>query len=147
MPPPRIVADLAAADACRQVPGLPHSIAEIVGHLRFWQDWFLLRCRGTAAPMVERASEGWPAVAAADWPGVLAAFLSGLEAAAALGDDPAALDRPVTPALEFPPLAGYTVGDALTHVAAHNAHHLGQVVTLRQLIGRWPPPQGAWTWG
>jgi hypothetical protein len=35
---------------------------------------------------------------------------------------------------------------ALVHVANHNAHHLGQIVLLRQLMGRWPPPSGSWTW-
>ena len=31
-------------------------------------------------------------------------------------------------------------------VATHNAHHLGQVILLRQLLGAWPPPAGSWTW-
>ena len=33
--------------------------------------------------------------------------------------------EPVSPPIEFPPLANYTVGDALVHVATHNSHHLG----------------------
>jgi uncharacterized damage-inducible protein DinB len=52
----------------------------------------------------------------------------------------------VTPAIEFPPLAHHTVREALVHVAMHNAHHLGQVITLRQLLGAWPPPAGSYTW-
>jgi uncharacterized damage-inducible protein DinB len=52
----------------------------------------------------------------------------------------------VTPPIEFPPLTHYTIADALTHVATHNAHHLGQVILLRQLAGTWPPPAGSWTW-
>jgi hypothetical protein len=28
----------------------------------------------------------------------------------------------------------------------HSSHHLGQVVTIRQLLGLWPPPAGALTW-
>ena len=43
-------------------------------------------------------------------------------------------------------MANYTVQQALAHIAVHNAHHLGQVVTLRQLMGQWPPPAGSWTW-
>ena len=49
-------------------------------------------------------------------------------------------------AREFAPLSHFTIRDALTHVAEHNAHHMGQVVLLRQLIGKWPPPDGSWTW-
>lgn len=69
-------------------------------------------------------------------------FVSGLDAAAldSVGD------RVIAPAIEFPPLAGYTVRDALVHIAQHNSHHLGQVILLRQIMGRWPPPSGAWTW-
>jgi len=36
--------------------------------------------------------------------------------------------------------------DWFLHVATHNAHHLGQVILLRQLTGAWPPPAGSWTW-
>jgi uncharacterized damage-inducible protein DinB len=34
----------------------------------------------------------------------------------------------------------------VAHVAVHTAHHIGQIVTLRQLLGAWPPPQGSHTW-
>jgi len=52
----------------------------------------------------------------------------------------------LTPAIEFPSLAHYSRRDVLVHVATHNAHHLGQVILLRQLLGVWPPPSGSWTW-
>ena len=62
------------------------------------------------------------------------------------GGQPDLLEETIYPALEFPPLASYTVRDALVHVANHNSHHLGQIITLRQLMGAWPPPGGGWTW-
>jgi len=31
-------------------------------------------------------------------------------------------------------------------MAAHNSHHLGQVVLLRLMLGAWPPPSGSYTW-
>ena len=43
-------------------------------------------------------------------------------------------------------VAHYTVADAIHHVAQHNAHHLGQVVLMRQLMGEWPPPSGGSNW-
>jgi uncharacterized damage-inducible protein DinB len=142
--PDKLLDGLTDGDAERRVAATSHSIAEIVAHLSFWQDWFLARCRGNAVPMVAAAADGWPAVAAGSWSGVHARFLDGLGHLAALGD--ASGETPVTPALEFPPLAHYMIADALVHVSTHNSHHLGQVVVLRQILGRWPPPAGSWTW-
>ncbi len=133
--------DLAADDAMRKVAGAAHCVAEIVAHLAFWQDWFLARCDGEGRSMVAAAD-----VDAAGWIPLRAQFLLGLDTAVALSEDAARVDHPISPAIDFPPLAGYTVRDALTHIAVHNAHPLGQVVTLRQMIGRWPPPAGPWTW-
>jgi uncharacterized damage-inducible protein DinB len=145
MPPARILEDLSAEDAERRMAGAPHSIAEIVAHLHFWQEWFRRRCEGKHAPMVERAAAGWPEVTPGAWPRLREDFVRGLEALGAL-DAGGARDARIAPAIEFPPLAHYTLGDALVHVANHNAHHLGQIILLRQLMGRWPPPSGSWTW-
>jgi uncharacterized damage-inducible protein DinB len=142
--PDKALDGLSAADAERHVTGAAHSITEIVAHLAFWQDWFYARCSGQAMPVVASAAEGWPATPEGSWPLVRSRFIDRLEQLAALaGTD---LTQPVSPAIEFPPLAHYTVGEALVHVATHNAHHLGQVILLRQLQGTWPPPAGSWTW-
>ena len=143
---PRLMLDgLTPELADRRVPGAPHTIAETVAHLVFWQEWFAGRCAGTAGPMPASASAGWIAPVPGSWDGVRQQFLEGLErlAAQAATGDPA---RPLDPPIEFPPLARMTVGEVIVHVAAHNAHHLGQLVLLRQLIGAWPPPTGSYTW-
>ena len=144
--PAKALEQLTPEQAERRVPGANHSIAEIVAHMNFWATWFCSRCEGASAPMVTSAAAGWPAVAPGSWPELHRQFLSTLERAAALGDDPARLTSPIDPPIEFPPLANYTIGDALAHVANHTAHHLGQVIILRQIIGLWPPPSGSWTW-
>jgi uncharacterized damage-inducible protein DinB len=146
MPPARVLDGLTAEASARRANGLPHSAVEILAHMLFWQSWFLDRCRGFAVPMPTTAAIGWPAAGAGEWDGLRDEFLRGIEAAAAIAADADSRTRAVEPALEFPPLSHYTVGDAVTHVAVHNAHHLGQIVTMRQLIGAWPPPQGSWTW-
>jgi uncharacterized damage-inducible protein DinB len=143
---PRLVLDGLAPDlADRRTAGAPHTIAEIVAHMAFWQAWFRGRCDGTAGPMPASAALGWVAPGAGRWDAVRAGFLEDLERLVAFG---AASDhgRRVDPPIEFQPLGQYTVGDVLVHVAAHNAHHLGQVVLLRQLLAAWPPPAGSWTW-
>jgi uncharacterized damage-inducible protein DinB len=143
IPPPKALDQLSPADAERRLPGLSHSIADLVAHMSHWQEWFCRRCDGVAEPMAAPAARGWPEVAAGSWPEVHARFVAGLERAAALADRG---DQAITPAIEFPPLAGYTARDALVHIAQHNSHHLGQVIVLRQLMGLWPPPSGSWTW-
>ena len=142
IPPARALDNLTPGDAERRVPGAAHSVAELVAHMAFWQEWFCERCAGVGTPMVQSAADGWPAVTSGSWPSIQARFLDGLERAAAIDDR----DRAVAPAIEFPPLANYSVGDALVHIAQHNGHHLGQVVLLRQMMGTWPPPSGSWTW-
>ncbi len=144
--PAAIVGDLTAEEAARRLELSPHSIGEILGHVTFWQDWFLARCRGEALPMVAAAADGWPPLDPSAWTGLRDRFIAGLDAAVGMADEAARSDRPISPAIEFPPMAALTLRDALTHVAVHNAHHLGQIVTLRQLMGRWPPPSGPWTW-
>lgn len=144
LPPPQALEGLAPEDAARKVPGAAHSIVELVAHMTFWQEWFVARCEGRAEPLVAQAAAGWPAAGANDWLDIQGRFLAGLERLVQIGEQ--GIDRPVAPPLEFPPLAHYTVGDVLVHVAGHNAHHLGQVITLRQILDRWPPPSGGWTW-
>jgi uncharacterized damage-inducible protein DinB len=146
MPPARVLERLASDEAERRAPGANHSIAELVAHLAFWQDWFLRRCEGRAEPMVKTAAQGWPDVARGTWPELERRFLSGLDRAVALGEAPGRASSRIEPAIEFPPLAQYTVGDVLVHLAGHNGHHLGQVIALRQVMGLWPPPSGSWTW-
>ena len=142
--PGRALEGITAEDAIRRLPGAPHSIADIVAHMVYWQEWFTYRAQGRGEPMAARASLGWPAGTEV-WSELRARFESGLETVVAL-DSAGARERAVTPPIEFPSLAEYTVGDVLVHVAQHNAHHLGQVVLLRQLMGLWPPPSGSWTW-
>ncbi len=114
--------------------------------MSFWQEWFLDRCDGKAVPSPASAALGWPKVDDEQWDAVRERFEAGFNCALALADDNARVARPITPPIKVDFLAGYTAGDALTHLALHNAHHLGQVITLRQLLGTWPPPAGSWTW-
>ena len=146
MPPARLLEGLSPAAAATRLPGAPHTIVELLAHLVFWQNWFLERLTGRPVPMAAAAADGWPAAGETDWERLQAEFVNGLERGVALAESPQAQSQRVEPAIEFPPLAEYTVADAVMHVALHNAHHLGQIVTLRQLLRAWPPPEGSWTW-
>ena len=145
-PPLEILEAVAPDEAVRSPAEGLHSIAAILAHMEFWQSWSLGRCEGSAVPIVAHAEMGWPDVAVDGWPALLARFEAGLMRAVALGEDAARLSRRVTPPIEFPPLAHYTIHDALVHIAQHNSHHLGQIITNRQLLRSWPPPSGSFTW-
>ena len=127
-------------------PGPTHSVAEIVAHMAFWQNWFCRRLDGIHEPIVGSAALGWPEPTPGGWEDLKAHFLVGLERVAAHGASQAGLDQPIMPAIEFPPLMHYATRDAIVHVSNHNAYHLGQIVSLRQTMGLWPPPGGGWTW-
>jgi len=111
----------------------------------FWQEWFRHRCEGIATPIPQKAMDGWPTVDSHTWPDVQSRFVDGLESFVNMAEE-SELDQKVVPAIEALPLAHMTIRDAAIHVATHNAHHLGQIIILRQVMGLWPPPSGGMTW-
>ena len=142
--PERALDGLSPDLADRRLEGANHSIAEIVAHLAFWQNWFYARCAGKAVPIVPRRPSGWPAVEQNSWPSIGSQFLERLEpAGVALGRRRLEARRAADRVSTARKLHGC---EALVHVANHNGHHLGQVILLRQLLGAWPPPAGSWTW-
>ena len=112
---------------------------------RSWRTWRSGRTGSAAGSMAStsrwsapRRSAG-PSPRRAAWEDLKAHFLVGPGARGRARSLRIQLDRPVAPAIEFPPLMHYTTRDALVHVAHHNAYHLGQIVSLRQAMGLWPP--------
>ena len=82
MPPLGALDAITAEDAVRPPADGLHSVAAILAHMEFWQDWFLDRCEGTAVPMAAAAAAGWPTVSAEGWPALVARFEAGLARAA-----------------------------------------------------------------
>ncbi|MFC4453388.1 DinB family protein [Deinococcus sonorensis] len=137
VPPGRALDGLSAEDACRPVGGSPHTVAELVAHLRFWQQYTLALGRGEPAAPPAQAADGWPSVDPDGWDALRASFLDGLEDVKRLARE-ADLTRLVR--------GRDTLGHELTLHALHNAVHLGQVILLRRMLGAWPPPGGGDTW-
>ncbi len=119
------------------VAGAPHTIAEIVAHLHYWQNYTLALARGEPVAQPTHAAEGWPSAQPEDWENLRAAFLVGLAETKQLARE-ADLSRLVR--------GRDTLGYELTLHVMHNAVHLGQVILLRQLLGTWPPEGGGDTW-
>jgi uncharacterized damage-inducible protein DinB len=117
-----------------------HSIWQIVNHLIFWNERWLMRFRGEVPPKMEGENSGTFSGAGSEgeWKKtvkkldeVLTEWETRLKET---GDD----------VLEREAYEGY--GDSwlamLTQTTIHNAYHIGQIVTLRKQQGSWNPEQG-----
>lgn len=126
---------------------LPHSIAEIVSHMCYWQDFFNQIAEEGFRAFPQHAEEGWPAMQAGGWDALRDRFLASVALTQQLALHCDKLDEKLLP-VDFPlPFwQRESVGSGLLHAAMHNSHHLGQIVTLRQLLGLWPPQAGSMTW-
>jgi uncharacterized damage-inducible protein DinB len=127
------------AETAVRVPGdLPHSVAALVAHINWWNRWMLdIIEMGQAQPYPAHAADTWPDVTAADWSRVKNEFyelLARVDAHASRPD----LANPVN--------HEETIGELLADFALHTAHHFGQIVSVRQALGAWPPPGGGDTW-
>lgn len=131
-----ILAGLSEAQAGTRPPGLPHSPAELLAHINYWLAWMLEVIEsGEARPYPHSAAEGWPKPLG--WAAEKARFYDLLSRT-----EPHAL----RPDLMSPVNFDETIGELLADFALHTAHHLGQLITVRQALGAWPPPGGGDTW-
>ena len=145
---PGAVLDGLSADQAHAKPyELPHSIAEIVAHICYWQEWFNDCATAGFTGMAEHAVDGWPPVPPDGWDALRARYLHSVEEAKRIAAQSGALNEPVLPpGVDIPILVNESRGAGLLHSAMHNSHHLGQIITIRQLMGLWPPPAGTITW-
>jgi uncharacterized damage-inducible protein DinB len=89
--------------------------------------------------------DGWPPVQAGGWDVLRDRYLRSIDAAKQIAAT-ASLVEPLLPNAEVPSLAKESRGSAALRAAVHNSHHLGQVITMRRLMGLWPPPGGTIEW-
>jgi len=126
-----------------RIEHFPHTMFQIVEHMRFWQDISLARIRGETAKIPEHAADGWLAppqpTAEMTWSASLRALTAGLrELETYLPEALASCARD--------PLRGKRIRNNIQMVGSHNSYHLGQIVTLRRMLGTWPAPKGGDTW-
>jgi hypothetical protein len=149
--PEAILDGLTAEQAFAKPHGLPHSIAEIVAHMSFWQEWFNGCAKSGFTGIAQHAVEGWPEVSSssgsAGWDAVRARFFAATRGAKEIIAESNSFGAPLLPpGVDIPLLARETLGSGILHAAVHSGHHLGQIITIRQLLGAWPPPAGSMTW-
>ncbi|SIO65042.1 DinB superfamily protein [Singulisphaera sp. GP187] len=117
-------------------PGLPHTPWRLVEHMRIAQ-WDILRFSVDPAHVSPEFPDGyWPTSDEPPDPGAwdrsVTAFRADLRAMMDLVADPGTdLLAPI------PHGQGQTILREALLVADHNAYHLGQLVTVRRLLGVW----------
>jgi uncharacterized damage-inducible protein DinB len=133
-PASRALNDLSPEQAIAKLESWPHSIAEIVAHMLFWQKHDFATIETGLEPEVAAGTD-WPAVTEADWPRLKDEFLAALEQSRVMARDPEQLERLILN-------DSLTVSARMVWFTGHNAYHLGQIVILRRIMGTWPPPGG-----
>lgn len=130
------VAGLPPALRGRKPEGLPYSPWRLVEHLRITQQDILDFCRNPGYTELDWPDDYWPESDAppseAAWEHSVAAFRQGLAQLRAL-----AADTSIDLFARIPHGTGQTYLRELLLVADHNAYHLGQLVTVRRLMGAW----------
>jgi len=135
---------LTAVQARRRPSRRLATIWEELAHMVFWQDFVLENIRGGQPKAPAHAAGGWPVMpkgprSEAAWEALVARFLTGLE-------EMEKLARKVGVETRIGRPKKLPLGGPLLMIGSHNSYHLGQIVSLRKLIGAWPPPSGGVTW-
>lgn len=132
----KAIRGLPAALRGAKAQGIPHTPWRLVEHMRIAQ-WDILRFSVDPNHVSPEFPQGyWPEGDAPPdpdaWDRTIAAFRADLKAMIDLVSDPATdLYR------RIPHGDGQTVLREALLVADHNAYHLGQLVTVRRLLGAW----------
>jgi DinB family protein len=130
------IGDLPAELRGKKAPGLPHTVWQLLEHIRIAQ-WDILefsRNPGYTAP--KWPDDYWPDTAApadaAAWDASVEAVHRDLKAMADLVADPK-----TDLFAKIPWGEGQTILREAMLVADHNGYHLGQIVSVRQALGAW----------
>jgi hypothetical protein len=145
---PAVVLDGLTADQAHAKPhSLPHSIADIVAHMCYWQEWVNGCAIAGFTGIAEHATDGWPAVPVGSWDALHKRYLDSIEVAKRIAAESDSLGEPLLPTgVQISALARESRGSAILRGALHSGHHLGQIITIRQLLGLWPPPRRTTSW-
>lgn len=145
--PKELLEDLSAEDALRELAGINHSIARIIAHLQYWQNWFYEGAMGKAISYPEKNDKTFPTIRQHEWESLRSSFLHRLIDIKALCHDADLMARPFSQEAMAGGHDQRTVAMTLLYtVALHNAHHYGQIISLRQFMQQWPPKAGSMTW-
>ena len=145
--PASILDGLTDAEAHTKPHGLPYSIADLVAHMCFWQEWFNNCLMSGFTGIPKHSVDGWPAAPAGGWEALRQRYVRSIDEAKRIAAESDSLTDALLPSSAgIASLAKESRGSALLRGALHNSHHLGQIITMRRLMSLWPPPGGTITW-
>jgi hypothetical protein len=131
------VADVPPGLRGRRPDGLPYSPWELVEHLRIAQHDILDFCRNPDYTQPEWPEDYWPDASTPPsdgaWEESIRRFRADLQAMKDL-----VANTDIDLHAEIPHGDGQTYLREAMLVADHNAYHIGQLVTVRRLLGAWP---------
>lgn len=134
--PQTILENIPATIRGRRPDGFDHSLWELIEHLRISQRDILDFCVADEYIEHKWPDEYWPATAeppsAAAWDESVAAFLADIDETRRL-----AVDESIDLLSVVPHGTTQTYLREILLIAEHNAHHLGQVIAVRKLLGTW----------
>jgi uncharacterized damage-inducible protein DinB len=117
---------------------LPHSVWELLEHIRITQHDLLEFCVNAHYEELEWPKDYWPSSPApkndAEWTACIAAIHAD---GAALGKFTTDSETDLTS--KIPHGTGQTYLRTVLVAIDHTSHHLGQIITTRRLLGSWPP--------
>ena len=116
--------------------GLPYSAWQLLEHIRLAQEDILDFCVNAGYTEREWPADYWPSSpkppSARAWSASVRKYKEDREALQALATDP-----DIDLGAKIPHGTGQTYLRELLLVADHTAHHLGQLILVRRLIGAW----------
>ncbi|HEX4961698.1 MAG TPA: DinB family protein [Thermoanaerobaculia bacterium] len=120
----------------KKAAGLPHTVWQLLEHLRLAQ-WDILEFSRSRNHVSPKFPDGyWPGAEAPDgedaWKASVEAFHQDRKAMEDLVTDPE-----TDLYAKIPWGDGQTILREAMLIADHNAYHLGQIVSLRQVLGAW----------
>ncbi len=144
-PATEILRDVPPAARGVQPDGLPeaYSLWQLLEHMRVAQADYLRYCTDPDYTLPAWPDDYWPDGVAPPseraWDQSLDQFWADLQSAKELVNDPGIdLSGPI-PHADGAAYHSTRYADEIASIADHNAYHLGQVVTVRRLLGAWPP--------
>jgi uncharacterized damage-inducible protein DinB len=149
--PVACVEDVLVELAGQQVAGFPHSIAQLLFHMNYWMDYELQRIRGQRPKYPEHNAESFPTasapVDAREWDRLRAQFSELLGEFSTLAKSSALeMQREIEIAHDGDKKVAGTLEAVLWQIVVHNSYHVGQIATMRRVLGAWPPRAGGDSW-
>lgn len=119
-----------------KVEGLPHTIWELVEHIRIGQDDIIAFCANEDYEEIAWPDDYWPAsqqpASKKQWENSKMAVREGIDRMKAMVRNPGVdLQTP------FPHGSGQTLFREALLIVDHGAYHIGQIVQIRRLLGSW----------